>query len=477
MHLITRHHRKFFLLAFFLAFVSSVILADLNGLDEINSLYSETNQSMPTEDESNTLFAGEASEHIEFLELGKTNSKSATFQSHNVKIVENNLGLFAVYLIKTNIPRGKVKISAEQFRSTFRVVKIGQDNTVSEIFRATHATSTPPVLLTDTNNNLYLISVDHRVINKQYEHIYFYKLRWNAKNQSYESVLRTRFLSPLGQTGKFAAVIDNQRNRIYYTRKGRFYELDFSGKVQFQAELITKGKHAGPQYPHIILDRKRLYFAWTSASLVGFKDSGAANYYDIHFMYSDDYGRHWFGKSQIKTPLTADSNQAPPVVFADEKAKENNNWLANMHAYKQNLHFFYMAVRPSGQTHRYVSYRVRGKENRGEVIHNIDGLGEALINIHSPDGFFVSDESFLYLVAKTKDSRVVILQSDDVGGNWRVYALSEPIQTSNKIYALSGMPQLTRNGEIVGMFTERPSHHEPTGQITVQFFKVPVSRF
>ena len=111
-------------------------------------------------------------------------------------------------------------------------------------------------------------------------------------------------------------------------------------------------------------------------------------------------------------------------------------------------HFF------SGRQH-YVRYDIDSGKKDFEIVPEFSGEE---ISIAGWDGFFAADprksNSPLYYISK-QGNRLACLVSHDNGATWKDYAVSrELVNSTFSIYAIGGFREITKDGCIIGTFTE-----------------------
>lgn len=368
----------------------------------------------------------------------------ATFQSHNQKVVFNDRGIFLAYIRSRN-----EAYSAQEWR-----LMQSTDNgaSFSLVYGGVHATN-PPVLETDSKNNLYLIHPDFITGDA-------YLYRFSATEEYANPAIN---VLTKGAAGKYAMAIDETRNRLYYmAHNGRFFRLDLDGALLYEALILKDGPHAALQYPSLCVDAAgRLFLGWTTVK------HNEYLYWDIHALMSMDQGQTWRrpGGDAVDLPAVSDdTGPAPRISLEDET--NYHTWLANMAVHQEKLHFLYLAQTQPARQH-YVRYDLAtGKE---EVRIQPEFKGETLA-IKSLDGFFSSpgEDGPIYCVG-SHEGRVVCLVSRENGAVWHDHAISS--ETFN-VYALGGCRRLTKSGDIIGAFTDTASYTSE-GNAKVYFFRIP----
>lgn len=371
----------------------------------------------------------------------------ATFQSHNQKVVSNGQGIFVAHIRTRNQP-----YTAQTWRLS-RSTDGGQ--TFSTVHEAVHATN-PPVLETDDEDNIYLIRPDF-----QDGHAYLY--RFLAKNEYREPALTQ---IPRGSAGKFAMYLDRPRKQIYYfAHNNTFHIIGLDGKVRKMIQLCQPGANAVLQYPLLCMALDgTLHAAWTT------QKHGKYLYWDIHHMLSPDAGASWLNLdgSALSPPVKADDSGPAMRITLDDEF-EFHSWLSSLLVKDEKVHFLYLAQMDPPRQH-YTRFDIAtGKrdldiqpELRGREIQ-VQGLG----------GFFATRSSrkgsALYILLPD-GNHVACLVSHDNGQSWHDFARSEE---TFKIYSLGGSREISRDGHIMGTFTDQHgSNLTPDRKSKVYFFKI-----
>ncbi len=374
---------------------------------------------------------------------------SATFQSHNQKVVQNRRGIFLTYLKDRN---------ADYTLQTWRVAH-STDNgaTFSTFFEGRHATN-PPVLETDSADNLYVVRPDFTD-----GHAYLYRfLAGEDYGQPHVSQI------PNGSAGKYALAFDARRNRLaYFAHNNTFHLVEVDGTIAASVKLSQPGKNAVLQYPSLAFAADgTLYAAWTTVA------RGRYLYWDVHAIRSPDGGQSWqkLDGDPLDLPLVAD-DQGPTDRITRDREFGIQSWLSNMLPHGGKLHFLYRVGSDPPAT-RYARYDL--STGRLDSEHTPEFRGKTL-SLRGLDGFFAAGtdmpDSPLYCVMKAAtENRLVCLRSDDSGQTWVDHAVSPPVENP---YAIGGCRAVTPDGWIIGSFTEAiaPSK-KPVGKSNVQFFRI-----
>ncbi len=369
----------------------------------------------------------------------------ATFQSHNQKIVANTRGIFLTYLRSRN-----EDFTAQEWRLMHSK---DRGATFVALFQGVHATN-PPVLETDSKDNLYLIHSDFVGGDA-------YLCRFMA-DQDYVNPAIT--VLPKGAAGKYAMAIDETRNRLYYmAHNGRFFRLDLDGNLLYDGRILVDGPNAALQYPSLCVDDSgSLFFAWTTVKHQEYL------YWDIHAMKSKDQGQSWqtLAGSGISIPSVSDDTGMTTRISLDDEFI-SHTWLSNMLEHGGKLHFLYLA-RTSPARQHYVRYDIASGREDVRISPSFAGNG---LRIESLDGFFASTggDASLFCVG-AYEGRIVCLVSKDNGATWRGHALSD--DTFN-IYAIGGCRRVTDEGDVIGTFTDFLTAETNEPHSKVFFFRIP----
>ncbi|NSW89110.1 MAG: BNR-4 repeat-containing protein [Firmicutes bacterium] len=369
----------------------------------------------------------------------------ATFQSHNQKIVSNENGIFLTYIRSRN-----EKYTAQNWRL---LRSTDQGDTFHVIYDSIDPTNPAP-LETDEENNLYLVYPDF--------------VKWNScfmifkASEKYKNPFCITIPNTAG--GKFAMAYDKKRRMLYYIpNNGDFHAIDVEGNIKYSAKIVEIGKTASFEYPHMVMDENGvLHVAWTTNMHKTF------HYLSIYYMKSEDGGYTWkrMDGTEIRLPVLSDTDGGGDRITLDEEF-DLNTWLSNFIAVNGKLHFMYRASpHPdfklpkddfyNGKQH-YIRYDIaRGKKDHEILAHE---LGGNKVRLAGFDGFFAVDrrpgKEALYYVAKQR-KRIGCIVSYDNGLTWEDYALSEElVDDPYSIYATGGCREVSRDGLILGSFTER----------------------
>jgi len=260
-------------------------------------------------------------------------------------------------------------------------------------------------------------------------------------------------------------IYDKHRKQFYYfSGDGTFHVIDKNGEVKLRNHIINKiGEYDSLQYPHLSVDDNgTIHAAWTTELLP------LHHYLSVQYMRSDDVGRTWkrMDGGSIELPVACGHEGDSDRIIADDEF-EFVTWLASFMALNGKLHFIYKAVPhpdlknplwdeqlSSGRQH-YIRYDIDSGVKDCEIVPDFSGKE---IRIEGWDGFFAADrrsaDSPLYYVSK-QGNRVACLVSHDNGIRWQDYAVSrEVVKNTFSMYAMGGFREITRDGHIMGTFTE-----------------------
>lgn len=372
-----------------------------------------------------------------------------TFQSTNQKVVANRHGIFMTHLRSRN----------EAFTAqTWRLSRSTDSGcTFQTIYESTDGTN-PPCVETDEEGNIHLVRLD---FNDGRAYYYRFLAENDFRNPSVSS-----FPSP--GTGKNATCYDNSRKQIYYfANNGWFYVLKSDGTVSSSLQLAQFGAVGRIMYTLLTLDTDgTLYAAWTT------QKHGVYLYWSIHCIKSTDGGKSWLrlDNTPLNVPIV-DDPEGPTDEITSEDEHEVHTWLASLLAKDGKLHFMYMA-QFNENVQRYCRYDIAAGQRD---IGCTSGFRGDSLGILGLDGAFVSQPSVpgspLYALGweevkeKTEARALVCLASDDNGESWYDYARTDVPYKG--LYAIGACRRLTKEGLIVGSFTE-----SGTSPPRVHFFRI-----
>jgi len=295
----------------------------------------------------------------------------SVFHSNNQKVVSNQYGIFMVYNTEPDV-------NGEYLWHLMQSTDGGE--TFSSIYSARDGTYTP-VIETDSAGNIYLAYNDHY---SQYGWLY----KFTAPSYTSPTVVS---FTDSGSGGKFAMVIDEPRNRLYFMNAYNadliIHDLNCN---LIDINPIISGGYT-PQYTHFVLDENgTLHFAWT------YDPSGSHKYESIFYVRSTDGGYSWedmAGQSVTVPFYCYYSGPATEITEASEHG--HTTWLANM-AYKDGkLHFFYnyyCDTWPYNSDPIYNRYK-RFNAQTGALEINKWGFEQDDRYFYALDGFFSVDRA------------------------------------------------------------------------------------
>lgn len=368
----------------------------------------------------------------------------ATFQSHNRKAVQNRNGIFLTHIRTRNEP-----YTAQTWRLS-RSVDGGR--TFATVYEATHATN-PPVIETTSNGDVYLIRADFLDGNA-------YLYRFPAEREYRKPIVTT---IPGGAAGKYAAVLDEARGRLYFaSHNNSFHVVRLDGTVEKSTTLWTGGEHAVMQYPHVdVAEDGAVHLAWTT------QKHGVYLYWDIHYLAGSIGGTQWTGKggTPLQAPIVVDDT-GPAARISLEDEFESHTWLSSFVAQGGKGHFMYLAQTTPAREHYVRIDLATGKED----VRRQPRFGGQTLEIASLDGFFVKGRGAELFAVGAHGGRIVCLRSPDNGETWEDFAVSE--ETFN-VYSLGGSRTLTDDGAIIGTFTDQSgSNADTTRESKVYFLRI-----
>ena len=395
------------------------------------------------DDEADVADATDPLRAVTITSIGTDLTYYATFQSHNQRVVSTAGGYFMGYLLSRNDSAG-----GGQWRIS-RSIDAGL--TWTPLYTSATTGSSPPALATDPDGNLYAASVNFLDASRP-----AYITKWSAGDYS---LVATGTYPGFGGAGKYTLVYDECRDQLVYASyDGQLLVVDPDdlGASTSHRVMSSAGEHAWAQYPHLFMVGCELYHAWTTSF-------SSTSYYSIHAAKSPDGGTSWFqlqaeacdGSDEWWTrneawrlPSPFNPDDTPPSSTQVSYTEENgaHTWLSNMIVHRGKIHFAYWA-----QTYGDVYTRFDDGPGYRECTQR--GPTGATVRPGLFGAFFVQDGDALYLVGGDSEGRIAVIRSDDNGDSWSDFALSE--ETFGTIYAVSGSPRLTLDGNIVGMFTDQ----------------------
>lgn len=368
------------------------------------------------------------SSRVELTLVDREAINFATFESYNQKVVCNRHGIFITHL-RTRDER--------YMAQTWRLSRSTDGGrTFVAVYEAVHPTN-PPVLETDPTGNVYLARPDFADGNA---YLYLFLADKDFKSPAISKI-------PGGSAGKFAMVLDRQRQQLdYFAHNNTLHILGLDGRVIRSLDLIRPGKNAALQYPLLALDHEgRLHAAWTT------QKHDKYLYWDIHHMVSSDAGQSWhrLDGQKLDLPVVADDT-GPSLRISLDDEFDCHTWLSSFLVKQGKVHFLYLAQRQPPRVH-YMRYDVA--TGRRELDRQPQFGGET-IQLYGLDGFFASrgdrPDSPLYCLG-CDHGRVACLVSRDNGQTWHDYARSEQ---AFQLYSLGGCREISPDGYILGTFTD-----------------------
>ena len=355
-----------------------------------------------------------------------------TFQSHNQKVVSTERGIFVTHIRKSN-----TNYTAQQWRLS---QSVDGGKSFTTLFEDTHATSAP-ALEADRDGNLFFCRPDFTDGNA-----YLYRLDPSrAGAQPQVSKL------PGGAAGKYCLLLDEPRRQLYwFAHNNTFHVAALDGTVRTNLTLLTAGKTAVLQYPHLTLDADGTLFAgWTTSMPTGYL------YRSVQAIKSPDAGQTWqsLAGRRLELPIIADDS-GPSTQISKDSEFGVHTWLSAFMAKDAKLHLVYWAAtRPERQWYIRYDQATGQRELETETIFasrrqekpNDSGAFAARRTVRGSTLYFVStiDER----------KRLACLASDDNGRTWYEYALSDRL-FPYRVYSIGAARDLTRDGMIIGTFTD-----------------------
>ena len=370
-----------------------------------------------------------------------------TFQSHNQKVVSNSYGIFTSHIRTRN---------EDYTAQTWRLSRsIDGGDTFRTVLEDTHATN-PPVLETDREGNVYLMRPDF-----QEGDAVLYRL---LAKEEFQKPHITHL--PRGAAGKFAMVIDEPRGQLYYfAHNNTFHVVGLDGEIRSMVNLLQRGEDACLQYPLLDLASDgTLHAAWTT------QKHNVYLYWDIHHMVSLDGGETWanLDGTDISIPAAADAGGPALRVSLDDEF-DCHSWLSSFLFKGGKVHFLYLAQTGEPRQH-YI--RLDSGTGRRDVDIWPEFRGKTL-SLRGLDSFFASSDqsvhSTLYAVGKGTDEHMICLRSEDNGGTWEDFARSRKAYVP---YAVGGCRRLTKEGYILGTFTDQAKPGDVEAEAKVFFLRV-----
>lgn len=372
---------------------------------------------------------------------------TATFQSHNQKVVGNNSGIFLSYR--------PVLSSGTESNSNWKIMRsVDGGTTFNTAYEETiNIGVNAPAIDTD-GSKIFALVCYYTSRNCEI-------LTLNPPN--YNSPQRTT-LPDSGIAGKYAMIYDGGYLFVFL-HSGQFYKIRTSDMaVVSNYRLIVEGGSAVPQYPYLnISSEGTLIAGWTTVK------KGTSTYWNIGFAKSLDRGATWqkADGSPLVLPIIDDETGSANIVnLSDEFAV--NTWLESLMVKNNKAHFAYLA-HTNPVRYQYVRYDLStGLEDKRIQPEWKDNQ----VRLSDADGFPVNDTRFpnrIYWISGSgKD--IEALYSDDNGSTWRDLAKSSFQASGSEVYAIGGYRNITGDGYILGSFGD----YHSDGTVDVYFFKINV---
>lgn len=386
----------------------------------------------------------------------------ATFQSHNQKVVDGGGLIFMTHLRSRN----------EAYTDQAWRLSVSRDAgaTFATLAERSDATN-PPVLECDSQGNLYLFRVDFVGGDAFLDRWEATAIRSWIENPSGNRPVPSTTRIPGGAAGKYSAMIDPQRDRLYFfSHNNTFHRLRLDGTLIDSRVLLASGPNGLLQYPLMSLNPQgELHLAWTT------QKHGEYMYRDIHHMISEDGGDTFVSwqasgdgvRTKLELPIIADETGPTLRVTLDDEF-EVHTWLACGLATSKHWHGFYQAQTNPPRQH-YVRYDLSTGKKQIDRYPKVSG---GRLSLSGLDGFLVhhpSNPKRLFLIGNDS-GYLACLVSDDAGETWKDYARSEE---SFGLYSIGGYRQVTEDGVVIGSFTDQQPPQEITDRKSkVYFFRI-----
>jgi len=380
----------------------------------------------------------------------------ATFHCINQKVISNNRGIFTTHNRTANV--GEPYYTAQQWR-------LSQSTDGGQTFMTVYesmTSSNSPLLETDSSDNIYFL--DHPMPHT------LGQARLNRFTNDSDFMSLQSTLIPRGQAGKYAMVLDEARQQIYYIAQNDwFHVIGTDGAVRNSYLLLHGGPNANMMYPYLAMSENGdLYAAWHTQDF-----STPYVRRSIHVIKSTDGGSSWTkldGATSLTTPIV-DDDTGPADMINDSDELNVTTPLTGFMIKNGKIHFIYQVDRKTDEM-RYKRYDIAAGQwdidtnpfFNGGPPDNKNNSGFLAVNSSVPG-------STIYFVTGTDDrTRLICFASDDNGATWYEYAVGDNSYPVNKagwhgIYTVGGARELTADGHIIGTFTEvadfAKSYYEP----------------
>ena len=172
----------------------------------------------------------------------------------------------------------------------------------------------------------------------------------------------------------------------------------------------------------------------------------------------------------VSLPAIADEHGPTDRITLDDEF-EFHTWLESFLVRSGKAHFLYLAQTKSPRQH-YVRYDLKSAKRELDIQPEFRG---GQLAIRSLDGFFATrgkePKSTIYAISHDANaSRLACLASNDDGNSWNDFAVS---RTLTSAYSIGGCREVTRNGYVIGSFTEQmPVTNIVSATSKVYFFKI-----
>lgn len=385
--------------------------------------------------------------HLTLLDEGVIHY--ATFQSHNQKVVVRGRDVYTAHLRTRN---------EEYTAQTWRLSRSDDGGETFQVMCEETLGTNPPVLEIDDEGHLFLIRVD-------FPSQAAFLDRW-PHGAARDASGRTTTRIPHAAAGKYAAMLDEPRDQIYFfSHNNTFHRLRTDGTLVDSVTLLKEGPNAILQYPQLALDEQGwLHLSWTT------QKHGVYLYWDIHHILSTDGGatfRTMEGRP-LELPIVADDTGPATRVSLDDEF-EVHTWLSSSLARGGKWHGLYLA---QGQPPRQHLVRYDLATGRKEFDRQPELRGSS-IRLQGLDGYFVADRKNsrrLYVVGND-NGHLAALRSDDGGQTWQDHARSD---TRLSLYSIGGYRWTTDEGNLVGTVTDQVAPESTTdARSRVYFFRIP----
>jgi len=397
---------------------------------------------------------------IEFFPVGLSETATATYGSHNQKMVVTRYGIFFAYVDQV-----------QSGMSRWRLMRTRDEgSTFTEVWTGT-STGGAPVLDTDGENLFLLVPSD------RYPDATF--MRFNAAGQ--QAPVTTTISG--GGDGHYNLLYDRDRRQLLLTASVFAFVIDSHGKLMHKTQLFSYPASSQMEeiahYPLLAQDRASIALAYTTTPYPGWTgpDGRQDNCYpSFGLLHTSDGGWSWTNPqtgTMLQTPI--DASQTGPSYHPLERSLTKMtpehcmaNWLSGflykdtrilMALYSYDKSPQHGATVPIPSAFRLLRYDMKVRQM--EISRNDTELkaGELAVNssqIFLSSGSHRSEPIFLISgQAVPGGVRMVVLVSHDLGETWRDYAASEivPNGYADSFYGLSGIRRIAADSPLYGTFT------------------------